>query len=228
MAPPRGDLRHDKNILDESLAGRHQSNRLPDAADNSTAPLRGLQWTYAINLLVLQNDRPHHSQNQCVFLAGRDQVVNTKLERRETAFVKTDNLAVQPDFGQVVHGVELQSNNFTSPACRNLKFAPVEGHAFVVLLDQLPATGDLNLTYLRLLGERGIEMPACIRALVLLVENDLPGSVQSLHMSAVSRDDYRYAEGRQSDQKRQANVKAERHLDPFPDDSCFLESSSAL
>ena len=61
---------------------------------------------------VLQNDRAYHPKDQRVLLPGSMQVVDPKLERRESPFVKSDDLIVQPDFRQVVHCIELQANRY--------------------------------------------------------------------------------------------------------------------
>ena len=127
-----GNFRLNEDVFNINVAGSDQLYRLPNTAGNRTAPLRRFHWAHTIHPFILQQDRANDAQDQCIFPAGLDQLIYAKIERRESALVNTHRRVVQPDFGQVVDSIEMQTDNFAFPVCWNHKRAAVKSNTFVV------------------------------------------------------------------------------------------------
>ena len=68
---------------------------------------------------------------------------------------------------------------------RDRETPTVEGDAFIVLFDLLPATRYLNLADRGVLREALVKMPTSAPALVIGIKEYVPRSVQQLHLPPV-------------------------------------------
>ena len=197
-----GNFRFDENVLYIHRTGCDQPNGLPDTAGNRASPLRGFHRSYAVDLLILQQDRADDAQDQSVFGARFDQAVDAKLKRRKTALVNAHCLVVDPDFGQEVHRVKVQLDDLPFPTCRNLERATVERYTFIIFFDQLPATGHGDLASVGLRGENLLLMPSAPATNVFGIKDDFPSSIQRLYLPAIAS---HFGRGTGPGQQEQAN-----------------------